>query len=219
MPWKKKERRFDKYSVYSCMKIWGKNFKRLDYLDNLTLSKSILINISVKYMTHSSVKHNQVIIHSAIHILEDGKQPLQSLQIFLKSICRLLKISGYLKSTKTMLHTCLVTPKIFWLCCTYLRFFSFVKYLSVLQNSCNFELLLGLLMRNTWVILSGARTSTAWFHIIRVALQLVSKCLVKEDSLQVVYKPVFIRQIRPVHNSRQVLICFWIIYPENRCYA
>lgn len=157
-------------------------------------------------MSHSS-KHKQVIINSAIHILEDCKQPLQILQVLLKSFCRLLKTSGYLKIIKTILHTCLVTPKIFWLCIC-LRFFSFIKYLSLLQKSSKFRVLLGLLMKNTWVILSGDRTSTAWLHILPVALQLVSKPLVKEGSLQAVYKPVFIRQIRPLHNSRQVLICF-----------
>lgn len=45
--------------------------KKKDCLDNLTLSKSILINVSVKYMLCSSVKHNQVIVNSTIHILED----------------------------------------------------------------------------------------------------------------------------------------------------
>lgn len=192
MLWKKWY--LNKYSVYSSVKIWKKVFKRLKYLDNLTLSKSILINISVKYMSHSSVKHKQVVINSAIHILEDCKQPFQSLQVFSKSICRLLKTSGYLKIIKTMLHTCLVTPKILWLCCACLRFFSFIKPLSLLQKSSKFKLLLWLLMKNTWVNLSGGRTSTVWFHIIRVALQLVSKHLVKEDRLQVVYKPVFINR-------------------------
>lgn len=61
------------FSVYSCMKIWKKNFK-VDYLDNPTLSKSILINTSVKSMSHGSAKHKQVIIDSASHILEDCKQ-------------------------------------------------------------------------------------------------------------------------------------------------
>lgn len=59
-----------------CITAWKygkKYFKRLDYLDNLTLSKSISINIRVKYMSRSSAKHKQVIINCAIHVLEDCK--------------------------------------------------------------------------------------------------------------------------------------------------
>lgn len=59
-----------------CITAWKygkKYFQRLDYLDNLTLSKSISINIRVKYMSRSSAKHKQVIINCAIHVLEDCK--------------------------------------------------------------------------------------------------------------------------------------------------
>lgn len=32
-------------------------------------------------------------------------------------------------------HLCIVTPKIFWLCCTGLSYFPFLKYLFLLQKS------------------------------------------------------------------------------------